>query len=113
MTSEVKTVGKSKDPLQDPQIPELSPTVNHSQVGLSADSFSTTQIETEENYADCANLSGVAYADGGSRVVQTADNYVTETKATDNNVSSGMIPKEIETLIRELGDRVDKMESED
>ena len=113
MTSEVKTLGKSKDPLQGPQIPELSPTLNHSQVGSSADSFSTTQIETEENYADCANLYGVAYADDGSRVVQTADNYVTETKATDNNVSSGMIPKEIETLIRELGDRVDKMESED
>ena len=111
LTSEVKTVYKSKDPLQDPQIPELSPTVNHNQVGSSADSFSTTQIEREENYA--IMLSGVAYADDGSRVVQAADNHLTETKARENNVSSGMIPKEIETLIRELGDRVDKMESED
>ena len=110
LTSEVKTGCKSKDPLQYPQIPELFPTVNHSQVGSSADSFSTTQIEIEENYAACANLSGVAYADGGSRVVQTAENYETETNAKVN-VSSEMIPKEIETFIRELG--VDKMESED
>ncbi|XP_015758966.1 PREDICTED: uncharacterized protein LOC107338244 isoform X2 [Acropora digitifera] len=92
---------------------ELSPAINHDQVGLSADSSSTTQIKTKYSSADSLNSSGVAQADGGSRVFQTKDNYQTETKARDNNVSSGVIPKEIETLIRELGDRVDQMESED
>ena len=92
---------------------ELSPAINHDQVGLSADSSSTTQIKTKYSSADSLNSSSVAQADGGSRVFQTKDNYQTETKARDNNVSSGVIPKEIETLIRELGDRVDQMESED
>ena len=110
LTSEVNTVNKSKDPLKDPPIPELSPLISHSQVGLSADSLLTTQIEIVEDYADS---SGVAQADGRSRVFQTTDNYLTETKARESNVSSGMIPKEMEKLIRELGDRVDKMESED
>ena len=88
LTSEVKTVDKSKAPT------ELSSTIIHSQVGLSADSLSAT-------------------SSGGSRVFQIADNYLTETKARDNNISSVIIPKEIETLIRELGERVDTMESED
>ena len=107
LTTEVKSVDKSKDPTQ------LSSAINHDQVGSSVDSFATTQIETEGDYANSSNSSGVAHAGGGSRVFQTTDNYLTETKARDNNVSSGMIPKEIETLIRELGDKVDKMESED
>ena len=72
---------------------------------MSADSFSTTQIELVEGYADSSNLTGVAHADGGGEVFQATDNYQTETKAR-GNVSSEMIPKEIETLIRELGDRV-------
>ena len=110
LTSEVKTIDKSKDPLKDAKIPELSPPISHSQVGLSADSLSTTQIETVEDYADS---SAVAHADGRSRVFQTTDNYLPEKKARESNVSSGMIPKEMEKLIRELGDRVDKMESED
>ena len=113
LTSEVKTVDKSKDPLTDPQIPELSPTISHSQVGSSADSPLTTQIKTVEDYGDSSNSSPVAHAEGSSRVSQTTDNYLTETIARESNVSSGMIPKEMETLIRELGDRVDKMESED
>ena len=113
LTSEVKTVDKSKDPLTDPQITEPSPTISHSQVGSSADSPLTTQIKTMEDYADSSNSSPVAHAEDSSRVSQTTDNYLTETKARESNVSSGMIPKEMETLIRELGDRVDKMESED
>ena len=113
MTSEGKTVDKSKDPLQDPQIPELSSTISHSQVGSSADSLSTTQIETVEHSSDSSNSSAVAQVDGSSRVFQTTDNYLTETKARESNVSSGMIPKEMETLIREMGDRVDQMEGED
>ena len=110
ISTEAHSVGESNEILEDPT--ELSPAINHGQVGLSADSFSTTQIEPVEGYADSSNLSGVAHADGGSQVFQATDNYQTETNAR-GNVSSEMIPKEIETMIRELGDRVDKMESED
>ena len=113
LTCEVKTVDKSKDPLQDPQIPELSPTISHSQVGLSPDSPLTTEIETVEDYADSSNSSPAAHADGRSRVFQITENYLTGTKGREGNVFSDMIPKEVETLIRELGDRVDKMETED
>ena len=42
LTSEVKSVDQSKDPLTDP----------HSQVGSSADSPLTTQIKTVEDYGD-------------------------------------------------------------
>ena len=111
ISSEAYSVRESNEILEDPT--ELSPAINHDQVGLSADWSSTTQIKTKDSSADSSESSGVAQADGGSRVFQTTDNYQTETKARNNNVSSGVIPKEIETLIRELGDRVDKMESED
>ncbi|XP_044166090.1 uncharacterized protein LOC122950038 [Acropora millepora] len=110
ISSEAHSVSESNEILEDPT--ELFPAINPDQVGLCADSFSTTQIETVEDYADSSNLSGVAHADGSSQVFQTTDNYQTETTARDN-VFSGVIPKEIETLIRELGDTVDKMESED
>ena len=93
-----KSVSESNEISEDPT--EMSPAINHDQVGSSADSFSTTQIEAVEDYAGSLISSGV-----------TTDNYLTETKARDNNVFPGMIPKEIETLIRELGGRVDKMES--
>ena len=59
------------------------------------------------------NNSGHGHVVVSGRVFQIANNYLTETKARDNNISSVIIPKEIETLIKELGDRVDKMESED
>ena len=98
LTSEVKTVDKLKDALQHPQILELTPTISRSQVDSSADLLSATQIETVEDYS--SNSSALAHADGSGQVFQTT-------------VSSGMIPKEIEKLIRELGDRVDKMEIED
>ncbi|XP_074608227.1 uncharacterized protein LOC141860898 isoform X2 [Acropora palmata] len=110
ISTKAHSVSESNEILENPT--ELSPAINPDQVGLSADSFSTTQIETVEGYADSSNLTGVAHADGGSDVFQATDNYQTETKAR-GNVSSEMIPKEIETLIRALGDRVDKMESED
>ena len=110
ISTEAHSVSESNEIVEDPTA--LSPAINHDQVGLSADSFLTTQIEPVEVYADSSNLPGVTHADGGSQVFQTTDNYQTETNAT-GNVSSEMIPKEIETLIRELGDRIDKMESED
>ncbi|XP_044166110.1 uncharacterized protein LOC114967473 [Acropora millepora] len=110
LTSEAHSVSENSEILEDPT--ELSPEINHGEVGLSVDSFSTTQIEPVEGYADSPNLSGAAHADGGSQVLQTTDNYQTEMNARGND-SSEMIPKEIETLIMELGDRVDKMESED
>ena len=100
LTSKVKIVNKLKVLKSVSESNEI-PAINHDQVGSSADSFSTTQIEEVEDYAGSLNSSGV-----------TTDNYLTETKARDNNVFPGMIPKEIETLIRELGGRVDKMESE-
>ena len=129
LTSEVKTMNKSKDLESSPtisteaqiasesnEIPEdlqgLSTAIVHDQVGSSADSFSTTQIEREE-YADSSKSSGAAHAGGGSRVLKTTENYPAHTKARDNTVSSGMIPTEIETLIKKLLDKVDKVESED
>ena len=87
LKSEAKTVDKSKDPLQDPQIPELSSTISHSQVSSSADSLSTTQIETVQHSSDSTNSSAVAQVDGSSRVFQATDNYLTETKARESNVS--------------------------
>ena len=110
ISTEAHSLCESNEILEDPT--ELSPAINHGQVGLSVDSFSTTQIETVEDYADSSNLYGVAHADGGSQVFQITYNNQTETEARDND-SSDMLPKEIETLIRELGNRVDKLESED
>ena len=101
LTSKVKIVNKLKLRKSVSESNEI-PAINHDQVGSSAESFSATQIEAVEDYAGSLNSSGV-----------TTDNYLTETKARDNSVFPGMIPKEIETLIRELGGRVDKMESED
>ncbi|XP_067029528.1 uncharacterized protein [Acropora muricata] len=110
ISTKAHTVSESNEILEDST--ELFPAINHGQVGLSADSFSTTQIEIVEGYADSSNLFVIAHSDGGSQVFQITDNKQTETEARDN-VSSEMIPKEIETLIRELRDRVHKMESED
>ena len=130
LTSEVKTVDKSKVLHSSPtifteaqsvnesnEIPEgpseLSTAIIHDHVSLSADSFSTTQNETEEDYADSSTSSGAPHASDGSRVSQTTENYPAETKARDNTFSLEMMPEEIETLIKELRDKVDKMESED
>ena len=110
ISTESHSVRESNEMLEDPT--ELSLAINHDQVGLFADSFSTTLIETVEDYAESSNPSSVEHADSGSLVFQTTDNYQTETKAGDN-VSPGVIPEDVETLIRELGDRVDKMENED
>ena len=111
ISTETYSVRESNEILEDPT--ELFPVINHDQFGLSPDLFSITKIETVDSSADSSKSSGVTHADGCSRVFQSTDNYHKETKARDNNVSSGVIPKKIETLIRELGDRVDKMESED
>ncbi|XP_044178339.1 uncharacterized protein LOC122960303 [Acropora millepora] len=129
LTSEVNTTDKSKDLessltmsteakiiSESNEIPEdhleLSTAINDDQVGPSADSFSTTQIQTED-YADSSKSFGVARVVGGSRVFQTTENYPVPTKARDNTVSSGMIPKEIETLIKKLRDKDDKADVED
>ena len=129
LASEVNTMGKSKDLESSPtisteaqivsesiEIPEdhqgLSTAIIHDQVGSSADSFSTAGIETED-YAGCSKSSGDAHVGGGSRVSQTTENYPAPMKARDNTISSGMIPKEIEMLIKKLRDKVDKLYSED
>ena len=129
LTPEEKTMDQVKDLESSPRIsteaqivsernetPEdhqgLSTAIIQDQVGSSADSFTTTQIETEE-CADSSKSTGAAHVGGGSRVLQTTDNYSAHTKARDNTVSSGMIPKEIETLIKKLLDKVDKVDSED
>ena len=57
--------------------------------------------------------SGAAHVVGGSRVFQTKENYPAPTKVRDNTVSSGMIPEEIETLIKKQRVKVDKVCSED
>ena len=99
---------ESNEILQDCQ--GLSTAIIHDQVGSSVHSFSTTQIETEEGYADSSKSSPATKVGGGN---QTTENYLAQTKARDNTVSSEKIPGEIETLIKKLRDEVDKMESED
>ena len=125
LTSKVKTMDKSKDLESSPtismeaeivsdsnEIPEdhqgLSIAIIHDQVG----SFSTAGIETED-YAGSSKSSGDAHVGGGSRVSQITENYPALTKARDNTISSGMIPKEIETLINKQLDKGDKVCSED
>ena len=129
LTCEVKTMDESKV-LESPptiftkvqivsesnEIPEdhqgLSTAIIHDQVGSAADSFSTARIETED-YAGSSKSSGAAHVVGGSRILQKPENYPALTEARDNTVSSEMIPKEIETLIKKLLDKVDKVGSED
>ena len=129
LTSEVKTMDKSTDLESSPAISTeakivgernaipkdhqgLSTGIIHDQVGSPADSFSTTQIQTED-FADSSKSSGAVHVGGGSRVFHTTENYTAQTKVRDYTVSSGMIPKEIETLIKKLLDKVDKVDSED
>ena len=91
----------------------LSTAIIYHQVGSSAYSYSTTQSETEEDYADSLNSSGATHLGGGSEVFQTTENYLAQTKLRDNTVSVENIPEEIETLIKKLRDEIGKMESED
>ena len=97
LNSEVKTMDKAKD------LEGLPTGITHDQVSSSADSFSTARIETED-YADSPKSPGASHVVGGSRIFQTTDNYPSPTK---------MIPKDIETLIKKLRDKVDKVDSED
>ena len=125
LNCKVKTMDKSKDLESSPtisteaeivsesnEIPEghqgLSIAIIHDQVGSSADSFSTARIETED-YAGSSKSSGDAHVGGGSRVSQITENYPAPMKARDNTISSGMIPKEIETLINKQLDKDDKV----
>ena len=99
LTSEVKTMDKSKDLESSPtisteaqivsesiEIPEdhqgLSTAIIHDQVGSSTDSFSTAGIETED-YAGSSKSSGDAHVGGGSRVSQITENYPAPMKARD------------------------------
>ncbi|XP_067049423.1 uncharacterized protein [Acropora muricata] len=106
LNSEVKTMDKAKD------LEGLPTGITHDQVSSSADSFSTARIETED-YSDSPKSPGAAHVVGGSRIFQTTDNYPSPTKARDDTVPSEMIPKGIETLIKKLRDKVDKVDSED
>ena len=91
----------------------LSTAIIYHQVSSSAYSYSTTQSETEEDYANSLNSSGATRLGGGSQVFQTTENYLAQTKLRDNTVSVEKIPEEIETLIKKLRDEIGKMESED
>ena len=106
LNSEVKTMDKAKD------LEGLPTGITHDQVSSSADSFSTARIETED-YADSPKSPSAAHVVGDSLIFQTTDNYPSPTKARDNTVPSEMIPKGIETLIKKLRDKVDKVDSED
>ena len=106
LTFEVKTTDKSKD------LEGLPTGITHDQVDSSVDSFTIAGIETED-YADSSKSSGDALVVGGSRIFRTTENYPELTKARDNTVCSGMIPKEIETLIKKLRDKVNKVDNED
>ncbi|XP_067026632.1 uncharacterized protein [Acropora muricata] len=111
VSTKVQIVSESNEILQDSQ--GLSTAIIHDQVGSSVYSFSTTQIETEGGYADSSKSSAATKVGGGNRAFQTTENYLAQTKARDNTVSSEKIPGEIETLIKKLRDEVEKMESED
>ncbi|XP_044173306.1 uncharacterized protein LOC114955872 [Acropora millepora] len=114
LTPEVKAVNESKDLEISPPISTETAIVSETnEIPASADSFSTTQIRTEEHYANSSQLSGDAHLGGGSRISPFTENYQAQTKVRDDTVSSAMIPEEIETLIKKLQDEVDKMGSED
>ncbi|XP_074612399.1 uncharacterized protein LOC141866762 [Acropora palmata] len=110
-STEVQIVSETNEIPQDRQ--GLSTAIIYHQVGSSAYSYSTTQSETEEDYADSLNSSGATHLGGGSEVFQTTENYLAQTKLRDNTVSVENIPEEIETLIKKLRDEIGKMESED
>ena len=130
LTSEIKTVDKSKDLESSSTISTEAQTVTESNkinesykglssamindhVGSSADSFLTSQIKTED-YVVSSKSPGAALLGDSSRVsVQTTESYLTQTNPRDNSVSSEVIPEEIETLIKKLRDKVDNMDSED
>ncbi|XP_044178391.1 uncharacterized protein LOC114949826 isoform X1 [Acropora millepora] len=129
LTSKVKTMDKSKDLESSPtisteaetvsesnEIPEdhqgLSIAIIHDQAGSSAGIETTAEIETED-YAGSSKSSGDAHVGGGNRGSQITENYPAPMKARDNIISSGMIPKDIETLIKKLRDKVDKVCSDD
>ena len=111
ISSEAHSVSDSSEIPEDP--PELSIAIIHDHVGSSANSFPTTQIETAEDHTGSSKSSDAPPASDGSRVFQTLEKYPAQTKARDNTASLGMIPEEVETLIKKLRDEVDKMESED
>ena len=114
LPSEVKAVNESKDLEIPPPIPTETAIVSETnEIPASADSFSTTQIRTEEHYENCSQLSGDDHLGGGKRISPSTENYQAQTKVRDDTVSSAMIPEEIETLIKKLRDEVDKMGSED
>ena len=110
ISSEAQSVKKGSEIPEDP--PELSTAIMHDHVGSSANSFSTTQIEANEDYANSSKSSGAPHNDD-SGVLQTTENYSAQTKARDNSSSLGMIPEEKEALIKKLRDEDEKMESED
>ena len=74
----------------------------------------TWKIGEKDQAANKEDISsGAAHVVGGSRIFQTIENNLASTKARDNSVSSGMTPKEIETLVKKLLDEFDKEDSED
>ena len=109
--TEARSVNESNEIPEDP--PEQSSAIIYDHAGSSADSFSTTQIEREEDYPDSWKSSDAPHAGDGNRVFQTTENHPAQTKARDNTFSFGIIPEEIETLIKKLRDEVDKMDIED
>ena len=111
VSTDAQIVSESNEILQDRQ--GLSTAIIHDQADSFVYSFSTTKIETEEDHADSLNSSGATHVGSGNRVFQTTENYLAQTKARDNTVSSEKIPEDIETLIKKLRDKVDKIESED
>ena len=83
----------------------LSAAIVVDEVGSLVDAFTTARIETED-YAESLKSPGAAHVVDGSRIFQTTDNYPSPTKASE------LIPKGIETLIKKLRDKVDKVDSE-
>ncbi|XP_015774844.1 PREDICTED: uncharacterized protein LOC107353039 isoform X2 [Acropora digitifera] len=91
----------------------MTASFEHHVARVVVDNLREQELTSEtEDYADSSNSSGAAQVVGGSRIFQTTENYQVLTKARDTTVSSGMIPKGIETLIKKLLDKVDKVCSE-
>ena len=110
ISTEAQIVCESNEIPKDHQ--GLSTAITHDLVGSSSDSFSTARIKRED-YAESLKSSGAVRVVGGGRILQKPENYPALTKARDNTVSSEIIPKDIETLIKKLLDEFDKVERED
>ena len=84
-------------------------TFNLDQVCSFADSFATTQIDREEDFAGSSKSSGDAHASGGSAIFRTTENYPTDTELIDKDSHGNVLKVEFYekslNFAKEAGDR--------